>query len=92
MRLDQEAARITGQETGMDGGHMANDPQGRRQYILSLFLSEFQALCRIPRPWVKDPNAAFDFCDVEYYLALKDGKVAGRVAAIINRLNNIFSV
>ena len=39
-------------------------------------------------PWVKDPNAAFEFCDVEYYLALKEGKVVGRVAAIINHRYN----
>ena len=32
----------------------------------------------------KHKNAAFDFCRAEYYLAYKDGKVAGRVAAIIN--------
>ena len=32
----------------------------------------------------KDKNAAFDFCEAEYYLAYKDGKLAGRVAAIIN--------
>ena len=32
----------------------------------------------------KKRNAAFDFCRAEYYLAYKDGKVAGRVAAIIN--------
>ena len=36
----------------------------------------------------KDKNAAFDFCDAEYYLAYKDGKVVGRVAAIINRKAN----
>ncbi len=36
----------------------------------------------------KDKNAAFDFCDAEYFLAWKDGKVAGRVAAIINRNAN----
>ena len=29
-------------------------------------------------------NAAFDFCEAELYLAIKDGKVVGRVAAIIN--------
>ena len=39
-------------------------------------------------PWSKNPNAAFDFCDVEYYLAYKNGKIAGRVAAIINRRYN----
>lgn len=32
----------------------------------------------------KKRNAAFDFCRAEYFLAYKDGKVAGRVAAIIN--------
>lgn len=32
----------------------------------------------------KHKNAAFDFCTAEYFLAYKDGKVAGRVAAIIN--------
>ncbi len=32
----------------------------------------------------KDKNAAFDFCEAEYYLAYKDGKLRGRVAAIIN--------
>ena len=36
----------------------------------------------------KDRNAAFDFCEAEYFLAYKDGRVAGRVAAIINRSAN----
>ena len=36
----------------------------------------------------KDKNAAFDFCEAEYYLAYKDGKVVGRVAAIINHRAN----
>lgn len=36
----------------------------------------------------KDKNAAFEFCEAEYYLAYKDGKVAGRVAAIINHRAN----
>ena len=35
-----------------------------------------------------DKNAAFDFCEAELYLAIKDGKVAGRVAAIINNKAN----
>ena len=35
-----------------------------------------------------DTNAAFEFCEAEYYLAYKDGKVAGRVAAIINHRAN----
>ena len=36
----------------------------------------------------KDKNAAFEFCEVEYFLAYKDGRVVGRVAAIINRRAN----
>ena len=36
----------------------------------------------------KDKNAAFDFCEAEYYLALKEGKTVGRVAAIINHKAN----
>lgn len=37
----------------------------------------------------KERNAAFEFCDAEYYLAYKDGRVAGRVAAIINHRANV---
>ena len=36
----------------------------------------------------KDKNAAFEFCEAEYFLAYKDGKVVGRVAAIINNRAN----
>ena len=36
----------------------------------------------------QDKNAAFEFCEAEYYLAYKDGKVVGRVAAIINHRAN----
>lgn len=36
----------------------------------------------------KDKNPAFDFCEAEYYLAYKNGKLAGRVAAIINHHAN----
>ena len=30
----------------------------------------------------RDKNAAFDFCEADYFLAYKDGRVVGRVAAI----------
>ena len=36
----------------------------------------------------KDKNPSFEFCEAEYYLALRDGKVVGRVAAIINHRAN----
>ncbi|MBQ7988727.1 MAG: N-acetyltransferase, partial [Bacteroidaceae bacterium] len=32
----------------------------------------------------KDRNAAFEFCEAEYFLAYKDGKIVGRIAGIIN--------
>ena len=36
----------------------------------------------------KQKNAAFEFCEAEYFLAYKEGKLVGRVAAIINRRAN----
>ena len=36
----------------------------------------------------RDKNAAFDFCEADYFIAERDGKVVGRVAAIINRRAN----
>ena len=33
-------------------------------------------------------NAAFEFCEADYFMAYRDGKVVGRVAAIINRRAN----
>ena len=35
-----------------------------------------------------DKNAAFDFCEASYFLALRAGTVVGRVAAIINHRAN----
>ena len=32
----------------------------------------------------RDKNPSFECCEADYFLAYKDGKVAGRVAAIIN--------
>lgn len=36
----------------------------------------------------KDRNPAFAFCEADYFLAYKDGKVVGRIAAIINKRAN----
>ncbi|MGN0086853.1 MAG: N-acetyltransferase [Alloprevotella sp.] len=33
-------------------------------------------------------NAAFEFCEADYFLAYRDGRIVGRVAAIINRRAN----
>lgn len=36
----------------------------------------------------KDKNPSFECCDAEYYMAFKEGKMVGRVAAIVNRRAN----
>ncbi len=35
-----------------------------------------------------DKNSAFEFCEADYFLAWKNGKIVGRVAAIINHRYN----
>ncbi len=36
----------------------------------------------------KKKNAAFEFCEADYFLAYKDGEIVGRIAAIINHRAN----
>lgn len=36
----------------------------------------------------KKKNPAFEVCDAAYFLAYKDGKIAGRIAAIVNHRSN----
>ncbi len=36
----------------------------------------------------RDKNPAFEFCESEYFLAYKEGKIVGRIAAIINHSAN----
>ena len=36
----------------------------------------------------KKKNAAFEFCEADYFLAYRDDKIVGRVAAIINNQAN----
>ncbi|AKU69355.1 hypothetical protein [Prevotella fusca] len=55
--------------------------EGNQYDAPNLYSDELNTLSR-------DKNAAFDFCEAEYYLALKEGKVVGRVAAIINNRAN----
>lgn len=55
--------------------------EGNQYDAPNLYSDEFNTLS-------KDKNAAFDFCEAEYILALKEGKVVGRVAAIINNKAN----
>jgi hypothetical protein len=37
---------------------------------------------------IKTKNPAFEFCEAKYWLAYKDGKIAGRIAGIINKRAN----
>ena len=55
--------------------------EGNQYDAPNLYSDELNTLSR-------DKNAAFDFCEAEYFLALKEGKVVGRIAAIINNKAN----
>ena len=55
--------------------------KGNKYYVPSLVMDDLNTLD-------KTKNAAFDFCEAEYYLAYKDGNIVGRVAAIINHKAN----
>jgi len=50
---------------------------GSKYWVPPLFFDEMNTLR-------KDKNPAFEFCEVKYWLAYKDGKIAGRIAGIIN--------
>ena len=55
--------------------------KGSEYDVPNLFQDELNTLS-------PDKNAAFEFCEAEYYIAYKDGKPVGRVAAIINNKAN----
>lgn len=53
--------------------------KGNRYWVPSLKKDEVKALRA-------ETNPAFDFCKTKFWLAMKDGKVAGRIGGIINTL------
>lgn len=55
--------------------------KGNRYYVPSMLFDDLNT-------FDKDKNGAFEFSEAEFYLAYKDGKPAGRVAAIINHKAN----
>ena len=55
--------------------------RGNEYAVPFLFFDEMNTLR-------KDKNPSFECCDAEYFMAFKDGKMVGRVAAIINRRAN----
>ena len=54
---------------------------GNPYYVPALVTDEIDTL----RP---SKNPAFEFCEAVYYMAFRDGKPAGRIAGIINRVVN----
>jgi len=50
---------------------------GCKYWVPPLIQAEIQTLR-------KDVNPSFDYCEAKYWLAFKDGKIAGRIAGIIN--------
>ncbi len=55
--------------------------KGNKYYVPSMPLDDLNTFDR-------EKNGAYEFCDVELYLACRDGEVVGRVAAIINHKAN----
>ena len=55
--------------------------RGNEQDAPNLYADELHTLS-------KDRNAAFEFCEAEYFLAYRDGRVVGRIAGIVNRRAN----
>ena len=55
--------------------------EGSKYAVPFLFFDEMKTLRR-------DQNPSFECCDAEYFMAFRDGKMVGRVAAIINRRAN----
>lgn len=55
--------------------------KGNQYDVPSLFADDVNTLS-------KDKNAAFEFCEAEYLLAYREGKLVGRIAAIINHKAN----
>jgi hypothetical protein len=55
--------------------------KGNKYDAPNLYIDEWNTLS-------KNKNAAFEFCEAEYYLAYKEGRLVGRVAAIINHRYN----
>ena len=55
--------------------------KGNPYYVPSMPFDDMNTLS-------KDVNGAFEFCEAEYFLAYKEDKLVGRVAAIINHKAN----
>ena len=54
--------------------------RGNPNYVPPLLFDESNTLRR-------DKNPAFDHCEARYWLAFRDGRIAGRIEGIINRLH-----
>ena len=71
----------TGKEFKLFARFANNLYKGNKYYVPSMPFDELNT-------FDKKKNGAYDFCDAEFYLAYKDDKPVGRVAAIINHKAN----
>lgn len=55
--------------------------KGNKYFVPPLVIDDLATLS-------PEKNPAFDFCEADYFMAYKDGKPAGRIAAIINHQVN----
>lgn len=55
--------------------------EGSPYDVPTLYSDDFRTLS-------KEQNPAFEFCEAEYFLAYREGRIVGRVAAIINHKAN----
>jgi hypothetical protein len=55
--------------------------KGNKYWVPPLIMDEFKTL-------IKEKNPAFDFCEAKYWLAYKNGEIAGRICGIINHKYN----
>lgn len=51
--------------------------KGNPYYVPTLVLDDFKT-------FYKKTNAVYEYCDADFFLAYKDGKIVGRIAAILN--------
>ena len=54
--------------------------RGHLYYVPALFFDELNTLRR-------EKNPAYEHCEARYWLAYKDGRIVGRIAAILNHLH-----
>jgi GNAT superfamily N-acetyltransferase len=55
--------------------------KGQKNFVPDLKSDELNML-------IPEKNPSFEYCDAKFFLAYKDGEIAGRIGAIVNRTSN----